>query len=321
MSVATVCMSHSPLLGSAEAPDDVVQEVEGVLARARDFVADFDPTLVVLFAPDHYNGFFYGLMPPFCVGYRAEGVGDYGSQAGPLDVPEATAERLAQHVLDREIDMAISRRMLIDHGAVQPLEVLLGDVAARPVLPIFVNGVAAPFTAMRRIRRMGAAVGEFVAGLADERVLLIGSGGLSHDPPLPQWTKASPEQQERLLSRQPPSVTARSEREQRVVTAARDFANGNSPMLDLNPDWDRAFISVLESGDLTEIDTYEPFEMAAEAGNSAHEVRTWVAAFSALQASGGYHVISSYYRPIREYIAGFGVVTATTATSGRQFVP
>jgi 2,3-dihydroxyphenylpropionate 1,2-dioxygenase len=54
----------------------------------------------------------------------------------------------------------------------------------------------------------------------------------------------------------------------------------------------------------------EPAQMAADAGNSAHEVRTWVAAFSALGAAGPYSVEYEYYRPIREYIAGFGVMTA-----------
>ena len=50
--------------------------------------------------------------------------------------------------------------------------------------------------------------------------------------------------------------------------------------------------------------------MAAAAGNSAHEVRTWVAAYNALRAAGEYTVTSEYYRPIPELIAGFGVTTA-----------
>ena len=310
MTVAAVCMSHSPLLEHAEPPVEVVAEVEAAFAEARRFVEDFDPTLVVSFAPDHYNGFFYELMPPFCVGYSAEGVGDYGSQEGPLDVPDDVAERLAQHVLDRDIDMAISRRMLIDHGAVQPLEILFGNVAARPVIPVFVNGVARPFTSMRRVRLMGAAIGEFVASLSEERVLLIGSGGLSHDPPVPQWASATPQQREGLLQRGVPDAAVRAEREQRVIRAAQDFVAGRSSIMDLNPDWDREIMSILTSGDLEAIDSYEPSAMAAAAGNSAHEVRTWLAAFSGLRAAGGYRVTSSYYRPVKEYIAGFGVMTA-----------
>ncbi|MFF1257454.1 hypothetical protein ACFVZT_11530, partial [Streptomyces sp. NPDC058321] len=41
------------------------------------------------------NGFFYDLMPPFCIGYEAMGVGDYGTTEGPLSVPTERAEELA----------------------------------------------------------------------------------------------------------------------------------------------------------------------------------------------------------------------------------
>ena len=51
--------------------------------------------------------------------------------------------------------------------------------------------------------------------------------------------------------------------------------------------------------------------MTEIAGNSSHEVRTWIAAYAALGAVGPYTVQYSYYRPIREYIAGFGVTAAT----------
>lgn len=310
MSVALVCMSHSPLLDFAEPPAEVGAAVDGAFAEARAFAEEFDPTLVVSFAPDHYNGFFHELMPPFCVGFEALGVGDYGSQAGPLDVPTALAEELAQAVIDRDVDIAISRRMQIDHGAVQPLEILFGDIAARRVVPVFVNGVARPFTSMRRIRRMGTAVGEFVAGLEDERVLLIGSGGLSHDPPVPQWATATDEQRAMLLDGRNPTAAARDARQQRVIDTARAFAAGEADIRELNPEWDEAFLDVCASGKLEEVDDWSPAQMAEDAGNSAHEVRTWLAAFSALRAGGDYEVVQRFYRPIPELIAGFGVMTA-----------
>lgn len=310
MSVALVCMSHSPLLELAEPPADVSAAVDGAFAAARAFVEEFDPTLVVSFAPDHYNGFFYELMPPFCVGYEAVGVGDYGSQAGPLDVPSEVAEALAQAVIDRDIDLAVSRRMLIDHGAVQPLELLLGDIAARPVVPVFVNGVARPFTSMRRVRHMGEAVGEFLSGLGDQRVLLIGSGGLSHDPPVPQWATATEAQRAMLLEGRSPTDEARAARQQRVIDTARAFAAGEADIRDLNPEWDEAFMEVCASGRLEDVDGWSPAQMAKDAGNSAHEVRTWLAAFSALRAAGEYAVVQRFYRPIPELIAGFGVMTA-----------
>lgn len=310
MSLALVCMSHSPLLEHADPPADVAESVLNAFDTAREFVADYDPTLIVSFAPDHYNGFFYDLMPPFCVGYEALGVGDFGTQAGPLDVPSGLSAQLAQAVIDRDIDLAISRRIELDHGAVQPLEILFGDIAAKPVVPIFVNCVAEPFTSMRRIRQLGTAVGEFVAGL-DERVLLIGSGGLSHDPPVPQWATATEPQREMLLDGRHPTAAARDARQTRVIETAKLFAAGQADIRDLNPEWDREFMDVMARGTLQDIDDWAPEQMAKDAGNSAHEVRTWLAAFSALQAAGPYEVHSSFYRPIPEFIAGFGVMTAT----------
>ena len=80
-------MSHSPLLNLPGPSQDLLDDIEGAIAEARRFVADYDPELVVIFSPDHYNGFFYKVMPPFCIGMRAAGVGDYGTHVGPLDVP------------------------------------------------------------------------------------------------------------------------------------------------------------------------------------------------------------------------------------------
>ena len=96
MTLALLAMSHSPLLEHAELDAEVSGELEAAFAEARRFVHDFDPDVIVNFAPDHYNGFFYRLMPPFCIGYAAESIGDYGSQAGRLDVPEDLARALGR---------------------------------------------------------------------------------------------------------------------------------------------------------------------------------------------------------------------------------
>ena len=285
MSLGLLCMSHSPLLEFNDPPAEVKAAVDEAFEEARAFVQDFDPTLVVSFAPDHYNGFFYDLMPPFCIGYQAEGVGDYGTAEGPLDVPTETAERLAEWVAERDLDIAISRKMEIDHGAIQPLEILFGSIDSVPTIPVFVNGVAKPFVKMARVRRLGEAVGSFLATLADERVLVIGSGGLSHDPPVPQWATATDEQRAMLLNGRHPTAAARDARQQRVIETGRAFAAGTASIADLNPEWDQELMRVLASGDLSPIDAMTPEQMARDAGNSAHEVRTWVAAFAALGAA------------------------------------
>jgi 2,3-dihydroxyphenylpropionate 1,2-dioxygenase len=189
MSLALVAMSHSPLLELSQPPAELTADVETAFAAARQFVKEYDPELVVVFGPDHYNGFFYELMPQFCIGLAATSIGDFGSTAGPLDVPKATAEGLAQAALDGGVDLAVSLRMEVDHGMVQPLEVLFGGLDTVPTVPFFINSVAPPFTPVPRVRVLGEALGRYLSGL-DKRVLLIGSGGLSHEPPValnPQW--------------------------------------------------------------------------------------------------------------------------------------
>ncbi|MEU9345269.1 3-carboxyethylcatechol 2,3-dioxygenase [Streptomyces sp. NPDC048278] len=309
MNAAAVGLSHSPLIGRNDPAPDVLAAVEEAVEGARSFVRDFDPELVVLYAPDHYNGFFYKEMPPFCLGTDANAVGDFGSTAGPLSVDTEAARALARGVLDRGVDLTVSARMTVDHGFVQPLEVLFGGIDKVPVVPVFVNGVATPLGPVSRIRALGTAIGEAAAGL-DRRVLFLGSGGLSHDPPVPVLDGAPPRVADALIEGHPPTPEQRARGEERVVQAGRDYAAGSTKMIPINPAWDTHVLDTLESGRLGDVDGWTVEWMGAEGGGSAHEVRTWIAAFASLAATGGYRMTSRFYAPIPEWIAGFAVATA-----------
>jgi 2,3-dihydroxyphenylpropionate 1,2-dioxygenase len=305
-------MSHSPLLNLPGPSQDLLDDIDSALTQARQFVEDFDPEIVVIFAPDHYNGFFYKLMPPFCIGTEAQGVGDYGTHKGPLDVPEAMAVGCAKAVLSAGVDIAISANMEVDHGTVQPLEKLFGSATARPVIPIFINSVATPLGPLHRCRTLGTAVGSYLATLG-KRVLLVGSGGLSHDPPVPTLSTATPQVVERIVHGRPMTPEQRSARQTAVMDAAKSFAAGESGLAPLNPEFDRHFLEIVDSGHLGDLDTWSNSFIANEGGNSAHEIRTWVAAFAALAAAGPYRTDVRYYRPAPELIAGFAVRTAVPA--------
>jgi 2,3-dihydroxyphenylpropionate 1,2-dioxygenase len=307
---ALVAMSHSPLLELVDPGPDTAAAVEEAFGAARAFVTDFDPELIVSFGPGHYNGFFYELMPPFCLGYEAVSIGDYGSASGPLDVPTDTARGLAEFVLAQGVDLAVSLRMEVDHGAVQPLEILYGSITAKPVIPVFINSVAPPFAPLTRIRALGSAIGRYFAW-TDRRVLFLASGGLSHDPPVPRIATATREQREQLLGGgRHLTSQARDARQQRVISAAQDFAAGRADIMELAPEWDTEFLDIVSRGELATFDGWDPQWMTETAGNSSHEVRTWIAAYSALAAGGEYRLDYRFYRPIKEYIAGFSVTTA-----------
>ncbi|MCY1507406.1 2,3-dihydroxyphenylpropionate/2,3-dihydroxicinnamic acid 1,2-dioxygenase [compost metagenome] len=304
------CLSHTPLVGHFDPAPAVLAEVGAVIGSARERIARFDPELVILFSPDHYNGFFYDVMPSFCIGMAAHAIGDFGTAAGVIDVPQALAEQCAEAVLADGIDAAVSYRMQVDHGFAQPLEELLGGLRRYPVIPIFINSVAPPLPGFQRARLLGEAVGRF-ARSTGKRVLLLGSGGLSHQPPVPELAKVEGLMADRLKgSGRHLPADERQARQQRVIDAARRFVEEPDSLHPLNPDWDRQFLDTLAEGRLAELDGLGNAELSAIAGKSTHEVKTWVAAFAALSAFGPYQATDRYYRPIPEWIAGYGALSA-----------
>jgi 2,3-dihydroxyphenylpropionate 1,2-dioxygenase len=313
MPLALCCMSHTPLLDLTEPPGDVRAEVGDALAVARDFAAGFDPELVVIFVPDHYNGFFYRLMPAFCIGTAAGTVGDYGTLAGPLDVPRDIAAACAEAALGAGVDVAVSHDMRLDHATAQPLRLLFGALDDRPVVPVFINSAAPPLAPVSRARSLGDALGRFLAG-RPERVLVVGSGGLSHDPPVPVLETAPPPLAERLVTGRQLTAAEEERKQAGAIAAARALAAGTSDRIDLSPDWDQSFLDLVARGDLAVLDDWSNADIGRH-GCGAHEIRTWVAAYAALAAAGPYTLTSRFYRPVPEYIAGFGVTTAVPRSS------
>ncbi|MCY1427962.1 2,3-dihydroxyphenylpropionate/2,3-dihydroxicinnamic acid 1,2-dioxygenase [compost metagenome] len=143
-------------------------------------------------------------------------------------------------------------------------------------------------------------------------MLFLGSGGLSHQPPVPQLAKVDARMADRLMgSGRNLPADERQARQQRVISAAERFVEDQSSLHPLNPEWDRQFLGILAEGRLAELDALGNDELSAIAGRSTHEVKTWVAAFAALSAFGPYQAHGRYYRPIPEWIAGFGALAAT----------
>jgi 2,3-dihydroxyphenylpropionate 1,2-dioxygenase len=162
---------------------------------------------------------------------------------------------------------------------------------------------------MHRCRALGAAVGKHLTKL-DMRVLLLGSGGLSHSPPVPTLATAPPSVRERIVHGGPMTSEQRQARQAAVIDAARNFAAGESDLQALNPAWDHRFLEIIDGGRLSELDGWSNSFVAHEGGSSAQEIRTWVAAFGALESAGPYEITGRFYKPAPELIAGFAIRTA-----------
>ena len=313
MTLKLICAAHSPLMEHLEPGPAVSAPVHAAFAQLAKEVRDYGPELIVIFGPDHFAGFLYDLMPSFCIGLRAQAMGDFGiSKAGQsYQVPQATALAMAESLQDAGIDAAISYRMNADHGFAQSLEQVAGGVGRYPTIPVFINCAAPPLPSMARVRKLGDAVGTYLAGL-DKRVLIIGSGGLSHDPPIPRMGSAPPEVEEMLIAGHNAPPERMEAKLRRNVDIAREMVDGKGQARPLNPPWDRWLVDSLLAGGLDKVEALGSEAIAREAGVGGQEVRTWLAAFAALAAAGRYRGELRHYEAIAHWNAGFGIVTATT---------
>lgn len=151
------------------------------------WLEDIRPEVAVVFYNDHGLNFFLDKMPTFAVGAGPEYVNGDEGQGIPNFPPFAGDEELSwqliNHLVDHDFDITICQEMMVDHAFALPLKLLFPNKDRCPVttVPIAINTVLYPFPSARRCAALGKAVGDAIrAWDEDRRVLVIGTGGLSH---------------------------------------------------------------------------------------------------------------------------------------------
>jgi 2,3-dihydroxyphenylpropionate 1,2-dioxygenase len=315
MDLKLICASHSPLIyfPATESPD--VAALRAGLALTREHVRQFDPELVVIFGGDHYGGHQMASMPAFCVGVEATALPDVGGSAGTLRVPRDIAVRCVNALREDSVDVAVSYAMEVDHGFSQILKEACGGVDQYPVLPIFVCCLQPPFVPFKRARALGSAVARFLRTLDFDRVLIIGTGGLSHDPEKlfpaiddvpPQWRPYH------LLGKRQADVSQASWMAYEIEahhTAAGMIGRNELPIeiLKINEPWDRAFLDLLEQGDLAAFDKWTAQQVIQGGGFGAMETLSWVAATQAMNDVTGYRPKAVFHRGMPDVGIGFAI--------------
>jgi 2,3-dihydroxyphenylpropionate 1,2-dioxygenase len=319
--VYMACAVHVPLMAmqDKEANPEFWRAYQ---ARVEEF-QEFDPELVVVFGCDHYDNVFLNLSPQFTVGFRAHAVDDCGGTPGPLDVPMDVARACAVHLTEAGFDVATSYDMGVDHGFSSVLGNFMGgDLASRPVIPIYVNALYEPRPTLKRCRQLGETVGEFCRGLG-RRVAFLGSGGLSHktDSIFPQFD-TSPDETMRdyIVSGGGQGTLTREEFMDKIQRAmdvrSAELLSGEATTTSVNPEWDAKFLEVFATGDMTRFDAWTDAEVAQEGGSGAGEIRQWIAAASAAGVTEG-DVIIDFYTPRSTLAVGVGVAhSSIAATAG-----
>lgn len=189
--VGGIGTSHVPAVGAAI--DDHKQDdlywapFFDKIQPAREWMAEAQPDVCIVVFNDHASAFSLDVIPTFAIG-----VGDHFEPAdegyGPRDIPAAVghpelAWHLAESLILDEFDMTIVNKMPIDHGATVPLSVVYGEPPAWPcrVIPLCVNVIQYPAPTGNRCYQLGKALRRALdAWPGDERVVVLGTGGMSH---------------------------------------------------------------------------------------------------------------------------------------------
>jgi protocatechuate 4,5-dioxygenase beta chain len=150
----------------------------------RGWLESLRPDLFIVVYNDHANQFFFNAYPTFALG-----AADVYPQAdegwGKRDLPDIPGDpafswHLAESLVQDEFDPTICQEMAVDHGVLSFMP-MLTDKRWVPIVPLAVNVIQQPVPTARRLYRLGGALRRAVESYPEDlRVVVMGTGGLSH---------------------------------------------------------------------------------------------------------------------------------------------
>jgi len=189
--IGGIFTSHVPGIGAAIAKglqqDPYWKPFFDGFPPIHEWLARKKPDVAVVFYNDHGLNFFLDKMPTFAIGaapqYRHEDEG-WGIA---FNKPYPGFPELSWHIIEtvvaNEFDPVMCQQMLVDHAVAVPYELLWPDAEAFEVklVPIAINTVQHPLPSPKRCLELGRAVGRALKSWpGDEKIVVLGTGGLSH---------------------------------------------------------------------------------------------------------------------------------------------
>jgi len=188
--LGSIMSSHVPAIGGAIARNRQHEPYwkpffDG-FGPVRQWLDQTRPDVAVLFYNDHGLEFFLNKMPTFAIGaapeYRNADEGWGLPQVAPFRGNEELSWHLVESLVAAEFDPVVCQEMLVDHAFTLPMALLWPDQRwPVTVVPVCINTVLFPLPSAARCLRLGQTIGRALrAWQSDARVVVLGTGGLSH---------------------------------------------------------------------------------------------------------------------------------------------
>ncbi|MDR3468034.1 MAG: class III extradiol dioxygenase family protein [Xanthobacteraceae bacterium] len=188
--VGAITTSHVPAIGGAIAKglqnEPYWKPFFDGFPPVRDWLAKVKPDVIVLVYNDHGLNFFLDKMPTFAVGaapeYRNADEGWGIPTVAPFKGDPELSWHLIEQLVAEDFDLVTCQEMVVDHAFTLPMALCYPDTNwPVRVVPVCVNTVQAPLPSAARCYKLGQAIGRAIAKWpGDERVVVMGTGGLSH---------------------------------------------------------------------------------------------------------------------------------------------
>ncbi len=190
-----------PLEAQAETPDVIasyVRRIRQAFGTLRDRLETYRPDAIIIVGDDQREVFSKACTPQLAllIADQVAGTTNLGLLGQPLDQNHITLKchrELAQFLLDRLVarrfDVAFVEELTplarpqagLGHAFIRVANALALQETGLPTVMFFVNAYHPPIPTAERCYELGLALREVLAD-RPERVAILGSGGLSHDP-------------------------------------------------------------------------------------------------------------------------------------------
>jgi protocatechuate 4,5-dioxygenase beta chain len=202
----------SEVRGSAE-----WEPLFGPFEEVSRWLAELAPDRLLVIYNDHMDEFFLNAYPTFALGVAdSYPVADEGFGARPFpDVPgdAAFGWHIARSLVADEFDPTICQELEVDHGVISPLPMVDfadgqdGGQWRIPIVPLAVNVILHPLPTPRRCWKLGQALRRAILSYPEDLgVVVVGTGGLSHQLTGPRFGTVTPDWDQefmRLLAHEP----------------------------------------------------------------------------------------------------------------------
>ncbi|WP_025274856.1 protocatechuate 3,4-dioxygenase [Haloglycomyces albus] len=177
---------HNPVMYfNPDGPDPQQKEtVQAAYRTISDRIGELDATSALIIGCDHYI-----LFGPTCLPRYVISTGDLegpidqlpGLKRGPIKANGPLGTHISEHGFANGFDYAVGRAMTVDHSIAVPHQLLLEPHPQISTVALMLACGVDPYLPLARAWELGQQIRRAIDAFdQDERVVVIGSGGISH---------------------------------------------------------------------------------------------------------------------------------------------